>query len=685
MFSKQKAEETQSITEAFTRQMEKAHAQYEKLFKENRAAALPTTLKVTSSSDGFRVMDPFDWTMNKNVYQRWQLWSHKARLTLDAMEGDTEKTKISYLHHWLNGEGIAKIEGWKNSKILLSQADYDALEDKAGKYSLDKIESYFSSCELVLTPRSNPLLAVEDLYLAKQGSMTSGEFHSHILKIVKRCQFPCQQAEERAVRDTIFMGMNSQRVRDKAINLMNKEEGKQVTVEFLLNHLAVEDGNTQHKFLSQLNSNSSVNMIAYDRRQNRGKSNKVKQPNGRNGAQNKTRVQTSSSTAQPSRKPPGMEGKCMRCGKPEHQQGEKCEAKNAKCKECHKIGHFYKVCQSKRKTTRANLAQIAPQTEQDFYYNPQAKQDTHIDECGIRQPNPPMVNMLKVVNHIGTTSGSQEKHLKFPIDVDPRGPYKNHLIVRVDTGADVNCMNEKTFRKLFPKVKLSVCPHEIQSFGNSTADISTLGQFHTYLHFRGEKYLTTFIVTNANDCPNLLSHGATFRMGVLLPNYPEENVVKGETGTTSNVFQILQGLCLKQYQETSSSQPRASQTSTTDTTCTRTQLTPLMTYSSTPANQNTGMATPITSMSESSTASRTTMPAETTPSSRQPTSEIHQNSSRSGPPIYYVHVQQPTSQVLQAGRTASLEESQDSTQQQDFCEQIPISKAGHIITIFWLL
>ena len=136
--AKQRAEETQSITEAFTRQMEKAHAQYEKLFKESGTAALPTTLKVTSSSDGFRVMDPFDWTMDKNVYQRWQLWSHKARLALDAMEGDTEKTKISYLHPWLNGEGIAKIEGWKNSKILLSQADYDALEEKTGKYSLDK-------------------------------------------------------------------------------------------------------------------------------------------------------------------------------------------------------------------------------------------------------------------------------------------------------------------------------------------------------------------------------------------------------------------------------------------------------------------------------------------------------------------------------------------------------------------
>ena len=189
-----------------------------------------------------------------------------------------------------------------------------------------------------------------------------------------------------------------------------------------------------------------------------------------------------------------------------------------------------------------------------------------------------------------------------------------------------------------------------------TADIPILGQFHAYLQFRGEKYLTTFIVTNADDCPNLFSHGATFRMGVLLPNYPEENVVKGETGTLSNVFQILQDLRLKQCQETNSdsSRSRASQTSTTNTTCTTTQLTPLMTYGSTPANQNTGMATPITSMSESSTVSRTTMPAETTPSSRQPTSEIHQNTSRNRLPQYYVHVQQPTSQVCKLGESPAL-------------------------------
>ena len=210
--------------------------------------------------------------------------------------------------------------------------------------------------------------------------------------------------------------------------------------------------------------------------------------------------------------------------------------------------------------------------------------------------------MLKIVNHIGAISGTQERHLKFPIDVDVRGPYKHHLVVRVDTGADVNCMNEKTFRRLFPKVKLDVCPYKIQNFGNSTADISILGQFCTYLQFRGKKYLNTFIVTNANDCPNLLGHGATFRMGVLLPNYPEENVVKGDKvpnfkiGTptsTSNVFQSLQDLRLKQYQ--GNSEPRTSQPSTTFMTGTAKQPKVSMTHET--ASQKTGMTTYIANTS----------------------------------------------------------------------------------------
>ena len=109
--------------------------------------------------------------------------------------------------------------------------------------------------------------------------------------------------------------------------------------------------------------------------------------------------------------PPGMEGKCMRCGRPEHEQGENVQPGMPNAKTATRLDTSNKVCQSSKRTARANLAQITPQD----------MNDTHIDECGYTQPNPPAINMLKVINNTGTTSGTES--LKFPIDVNPRGTY----------------------------------------------------------------------------------------------------------------------------------------------------------------------------------------------------------------------------------------------------------------------
>ena len=89
-------------------------------------------------------------------------------------------------------------------------------------------------------------------------------------------------------------------------------------------------------------------------------------------------------------------------------------------------------------------------------------------------------------------------------------------------------------------------------------------------------------------------------------------------------------------------------------TCTTAQLTPLMTYGYSPANENTGMATPNTCMSESSTSSRTTLPAKTIPSTRQVTTIIPQNISRNGLSQCCMHVHQPTSQVCKPGESLAL-------------------------------
>ena len=179
---------SRQIVEAVARETAKVTVHFQALLEERTTLNLADSLKVTSGSAGFKVMDPFDWTKDKAIYQRWQMWSKKARHTLEAMEGDSEKTKISYFHHWVDSEVVAQIESWKNNKTLLKQEDYDKLDEtqREGKYSLDKKESYFTLFESMLAPRLNPSLAVEELHFAQQGSMNSGEFYAHVVKIVKR-------------------------------------------------------------------------------------------------------------------------------------------------------------------------------------------------------------------------------------------------------------------------------------------------------------------------------------------------------------------------------------------------------------------------------------------------------------------------------------------------------------------
>ena len=128
------ARETQTVAEVVAREMAKAHAQ------SMRIAHQPC-------------QQPLKLLLDQMVLESWTpLTGQGTRLStrdgnyghirLDSplipWEGDSEKTKISYFHHWVNGEGISQIEGWKNNKTLISQSEHDALPNKEGKYSSEK-------------------------------------------------------------------------------------------------------------------------------------------------------------------------------------------------------------------------------------------------------------------------------------------------------------------------------------------------------------------------------------------------------------------------------------------------------------------------------------------------------------------------------------------------------------------
>ena len=86
------------------------------------------------------------------------------------------------------------------------------------------------------------------------------------------------------------------------------------------------------------------------------------------------------------------------------------------------------------------------------------------------------------------------------------------------------------------------------------------------------------------------------------------------------------------------------------------------------------MATPITSMSESLTSSRTTMPAETTPSSRQPTSVIHQDTPCNGLSQCCMHVHQPTNQVCKPGESLALRKVKTPHNGKTSASRLPLTK-----------
>ena len=272
-----------------------------------------------------------------------------------------------------------------------------------------------------------------------------------------------------------------------------------------MKYLEIEDSNTHHKNLSPLDSIASINFMCYDQRQSRSNKHAKNHKNGKPVGQKHdggSRIQNSNNS---SRILAELEGKCLKCGKLKHQPGQKCSAHGPKCKACSKIRHFAKICFSTRRQQGGNkmVGNVQLQERED--------DDTFVDEIGRNQPNSsyPKVNMIKLINTLrkqgnGVPTHVPEKYLKFKVSLSPWKTFNDQIIVRVDTGADANCMNEKTFNALFPEVKLSWCPYQIQNFGNSAADVQILGESQIFLLFKGKMYLHTFIVTNANDCSNLL-------------------------------------------------------------------------------------------------------------------------------------------------------------------------------------
>ena len=325
------------------------------------------------------------------------------------------------------------------------------------------------------------------------------EWLTYVYNLVELCDYG--DSNDRIIRDVLIIGCNSDKAKDKIVR-----QGEKIKLQEVIKILQLEDSTRQT--LTEMNS--TVQKVNYEKKKSKGNKNKQKIQNNSNGSNSSSSGQKQAST--------GTGKQCYRCKKPFTKGHEKvCKAINAKCDACGITGHYQIACRksgnfpqkassNSNSTGRMNVAAAVGGTssQADFF-----------DEQGLLKEYQP-----KVMNVLSGISSSKPIMIEFgcgltPLSIDRKLP------LQVDTGADANAINKKTFDQLFPEVELEESSFCLQNFDKRL--IKPIGSFRCFLRWKGHKYRVQIEVMNENT-PNILSRETTFLMGILKKCFVSEKV-----------------------------------------------------------------------------------------------------------------------------------------------------------------
>ena len=278
----------------------------------------------------------------------------------------------------------------------------------------------------------------------------------------------------------------------------------------------LEVSTQQH--LDRMQGTAKVNYIQY------GKSTKDKK--GKKSAQSGASGGTNHSGGK-GKKLPFPQDTCYRCGKGRHQKTQDCKALDAVCRGCGKKGDFEKVClKAKCSTHSLEVPQASTSSTgagEPLYFDDQG-QPVFAHMVSVLHSNKHLIKFSISLDYRTLRSrGSREGWNKLENSTDSTVHSKcSTVLLKTDTGADVNLMNKQIFNQLFGKAKdlLQLTPIRMENYGNSA--VKVLGMFHAFLRWKDNVYRQLFYVTNCDGSPNLLSRDACYTLGVLKPCYPVE-------------------------------------------------------------------------------------------------------------------------------------------------------------------
>ena len=161
-----------------------------------------------------------------------------------------------------------------------------------------------------------------------------------------------------------------------------------------------------------------------------------------------------------------------------------------------------------------------------------------------------------VANHVHKIM-EHSREIQITVGIPNQTPLQrsqSKVLLKVDTGSDINCISLGTFHKLFPNNQLNRSMLLLENYGNSPVPI--IGKFTAFIRWKVKAFHQEFHVTNANSSPNLLSRDACFRMEVLQTCFavtgkelPQPEPVINKTTSVSKIQETSQSTKLHKKME----------------------------------------------------------------------------------------------------------------------------------------
>ena len=197
---------------------------------------------------------------------------------------------------------------------------------------------------------------------------------------------------------------------------------------------------------------------------------------------------------------PASSGKvCYRCKAPVTRGHKKiCKALNAKCSYCQETGHYEKCC---RKAGNFSKKQVhitsAVPTPAPAPPAPSAPAPP-APSAPAQVPQEYWDENGKLYREVHMLSAPSKKDLFIQLDIGMEiNSVNSKVILKIDTGADVNALNRSTFKNLFPQVQLQPSNVILKNF--DATSVRPLGQFKCFLHWKGKYYCITMEVMDVEN------------------------------------------------------------------------------------------------------------------------------------------------------------------------------------------